>query len=79
MTNPALQTISQEEFVSYLTSEQPHIPLYFPISVEHNKTGNRSIEEAKKMIAIVGIESLETNKGIIDTRPSLDYLKYKYP
>lgn len=77
-SNPALQEMSEAEFISYLTSEQPHIPLYFPISVEKNKAWNRTVEEAKKMIRVVSSDSLETDTEVVDTRPSLDYLKHSH-
>lgn len=78
-SNPALQPMSEEEFIVYLTSEQPYIPKYFPISVLHNKKGNKSIEDAYKMIRTISINDVDPKKKVIDTRPSIEYLTHSLP
>ncbi|WP_370589857.1 rhodanese-like domain-containing protein [Rufibacter sp. LB8] len=69
-TNAALQPMTQDEFVTYLTSELPFVPKYFGHAVELNRTGAPKYDSAIKKVPILGPDhKLEQEPLVIDTRP----------
>ncbi len=78
--NWSLQTMTQQEFVSSLTADQPFIPEYFPYDVDLNKKGAPILEESlEKVILGQNIDSLEKatildpQTIVIDTRAAAAY------
>jgi hypothetical protein len=66
--NPMLETMSKEDFVAELTSDQPSIPAYFTNSVLLNKKGNTPYNQAQQNIPI--LNEIPHNITVIDTRSS---------
>jgi hydroxyacylglutathione hydrolase len=82
VTNWSLQDMSESEFITALTEDQPFIPKYFPYDVDLNKKGAPALEESlKKVVLGRKIEdlkrALELDKQltVIDTRDSSSYKK----
>lgn len=68
-TNPALKSMSEENFVKQLLEGQPFIPKYFGYNVELNKNGAGSMSENISKIPILkSQEELKSGILIIDTR-----------
>ncbi|MEN2993128.1 MAG: rhodanese-like domain-containing protein [Bacteroidia bacterium] len=69
-------TVDEAAFVEALVTGQPHIPKYFPNSVEVNRRGPTGYEEALQTIAKLGPLTAERAKGLnrsallIDARPA---------
>src|SRR5688572_25405398 len=71
--NYALQPMSKEEFVQLVTSDQPHVPAYFPKSAERNLAGPASLEELSKP-GVFSPEEIANFEGIIvDVRQADEY------
>jgi glyoxylase-like metal-dependent hydrolase (beta-lactamase superfamily II)/rhodanese-related sulfurtransferase len=75
MTNYAFKDLTEDEFVTELTSEQPHIPKYFGNSVALNRQGAPAFEASIQAVPRLGVLSesqVQTiaNEGvlIVDTR-----------
>ncbi|WP_207433578.1 rhodanese-like domain-containing protein [Sabulibacter ruber] len=68
-TNPALQPMTEEEFVAYLTSDQPFVPKYFEYDVQLNRKGAPKYLTSIKQVPIIGADH-ELDKAclIIDAR-----------
>lgn len=67
ISNPSLQPMAEEDFVTMLLADQPFVPKYFPGSVEINRVGAPDIEEA--LAAIPFLPADAAPEGIIiDTR-----------
>lgn len=66
--NPMLETMSKEDFVVELTSDQPSIPAYFTNSVLLNKQGNTQYIQAQENIQM--LNDIPENMTVIDTRSS---------
>lgn len=66
----------ERTFIEALVSGQPHIPKYFPNSVEVNRRGPTSYEEALKSVKVLGALTAESARQIdrsatiIDARPA---------
>lgn len=82
VTNWSLQDMSESEFITALTEDQPFIPKYFPYDVDLNKKGAPALEESlEKVVLGRKIEdlkrALELDKQltVIDTRDSASYKK----
>ncbi|MDQ4141997.1 MAG: rhodanese-like domain-containing protein [Bacteroidota bacterium] len=68
--NPALQDMSEEEFVKYLLADQPFVPKYFAYAVELNKHGAPTYKPSINHVPHLPPQySLDKNTLIIDTRP----------
>lgn len=80
--NWSLQQMSESEFVTALTADQPFIPQYFPYDVDLNKKGAAALELSLGKIALGRkIDNAEDSKLldpevlIVDTRNSAVYKK----
>ncbi|AMM49912.1 sulfurtransferase [Rufibacter sp. DG15C] len=75
-SNPALQDMTEDQFVTYLTSDQPFIPKYFGYDVALNKQGAPNYQES-----LLAVKRLEKNSKpekdalIIDARPQAEFKK----
>jgi glyoxylase-like metal-dependent hydrolase (beta-lactamase superfamily II)/rhodanese-related sulfurtransferase len=78
-SNWSLQEMSQEEFITALTADQPFIPAYFPYDVEMNKEGAENLSTALSKIAIGQPGRPDKDCYIIDTRPADDFKKGHWP
>jgi glyoxylase-like metal-dependent hydrolase (beta-lactamase superfamily II)/rhodanese-related sulfurtransferase len=81
-TNWSLQDMSESEFITALTEDQPFIPKYFPYDVDLNKKGAPALEQSlEKVVFRQKVDTLETAANlekqitIIDTRDSATYKK----
>lgn len=72
-TNYALQPMSREEFVKAVTSDQPEVPAYFPLSAAQNLKGSVSLEELPKPARLTTDDLLQFDGVIIDVRPNTEY------
>ncbi len=79
--NPALQPMSEDEFVDYILAGQPYIPKYFGYNVELNKVGAPDYELAISGIPLISEQDLHLREDslIIDSRPESVYKKNHYP
>lgn len=68
--NPALQPMSEDDFVGWLLADQPFIPQYFPYDVKINKQGVPSLQECLDKVRQedYGFDLGEERPVIIDTR-----------
>lgn len=80
LTNYAFREMSEDEFVTELTSEQPHIPKYFGNSVSLNRNGAPSFEKSVAAVKRLGhmtadeaVAKLGRNAVIIDVRPEVAF------
>ncbi|WP_192820643.1 rhodanese-like domain-containing protein [Rufibacter sp. LB8] len=73
-SNQALQEMTEDQFVAYLTADQPFIPKYFGYDVGLNKQGAPNYQES-----VQAVKRLEKNftpeEGalVIDARPQQDF------
>lgn len=76
LMNPALKSMSETEFVEYLTADQPFIPKYFPYDVDLNRRGAPDYE-----ILAEGFSPRDINNAsiLVDARPSASYIKGHLP
>jgi hydroxyacylglutathione hydrolase len=81
-TNWSLQEMSESEFITALTEDQPFIPKYFPYDVNLNKKGAPALEESLEKVVLGrkiddAKRALELDKQVIviDTRDSVSYKK----
>ncbi|WP_235297981.1 MBL fold metallo-hydrolase [Portibacter marinus] len=79
--NPALQTMTEDEFVDYILEGQPFIPKYFKYDVEVNKLGAANLNESiQKVEYLQSPQSLLLTNGlIIDVRSASDFRSGHYP
>lgn len=79
--NPALQSMSEDEFVEYIMQGQPFIPKYFGFDVELNKIGAMDYEKAISTIPLVSEQDLHLREDslIVDTRPESVFKRNHYP
>jgi len=72
--NPALQNMSEDEFVKLITEDQPWVPKYFEYDVALNKAGAESFEQSIRAATdILHGENLTDTVLIIDTREAEDF------
>ncbi|TDE09182.1 MBL fold metallo-hydrolase [Dyadobacter psychrotolerans] len=75
--NWSLQPMSEQAFVSELTTDQPFIPAYFPFDVELNKKGalpfQESVSKVKMLSSVSDQSSLDQHIWIVDSRPQKDF------
>lgn len=81
-TNWSLQDMSESEFITALTADQPFIPSYFPYDVDLNKTGAPAFKESLEKVVLgpkVDCQErtsvLDPNVTIIDTRNAVAFKK----
>ncbi len=74
--NPMLQSMSREDFVTELTSDQPSIPPYFTHSVLLNKQGNPPYQPAKDSIPMISAIPEQFDGVVVDTRSFDTYSLY---
>ena len=79
-TNWSLQELSEDEFVTALTEDQPFIPKYFPYDVDLNKRGAPKLRESLRAVPLFPkiedweqAKALEAGITIVDTRPAAAY------
>ncbi|MBK5256979.1 MAG: MBL fold metallo-hydrolase [Vicinamibacteria bacterium] len=75
-TNVALQPMSRDEFVRFLTEDAPETPQYFPMDVEINRRGAPNLDAltAPPSVTAVELKSLRDEGAIVlDVRSSDDY------
>ncbi len=80
MSNPALQEMTEDAFVTYLTADQPFVPKYFGYDVDLNKNGapeyNLSVNSVPRLTPDA---ELEKDILVVDTRPQTDFRKGHLP
>ena len=68
-SNPALQEMSENEFVAMLLRDQPFIPKYFSYDVDLNKQGAPDFQSSVAGVLILPDEApLEPEVPVVDTR-----------
>ena len=81
-TNVALQPMTRDEFVTFLTRDAPEIPRYFPMDVEINRRGATALPAGEPPVALSVADFKNRRDGgavVLDVRPSDDYLKGSVP
>ncbi len=81
-TNVALQPMSRDEFVRFLTADAPETPRYFPMDVEINRRGAAPVGSGTPPPALTATEFQRLRRqgaAVIDVRPSGDYAKASVP
>ncbi|WP_066830358.1 MBL fold metallo-hydrolase [Rufibacter ruber] len=79
-TNPALQPMSEEEFVAFLTADQPFVPAYFAYNVELNRKGAPKFDTAVKQVPLLQPDhKLKDEVLIVDTRPQEQFKQGHLP
>ncbi len=72
--NPALQPMTEADFVDYILADQPFVPKYFAYAVDVNKTGAPDFKESTRNVPHLAPDcELDKNTLIIDTRPEKQY------
>jgi len=71
--NYALKAMTKEEFIKLVTSDQPEIPMYFPVSAARNLEGALPLEELPKPKPMTTEEILGFKGVILDVRPYIEY------
>src|SRR5690606_15472911 len=67
--NAALQEMTEEQFVQFITEDQPWIPKYFQYNVALNKRGAEPFEQGIRAATdMMHVENLIENILIVDTR-----------
>ncbi|WP_181307239.1 rhodanese-like domain-containing protein [Rufibacter sp. XAAS-G3-1] len=69
-TNPALQEMTEEDFVTFLTTDLPFVPKYFAYDVRLNRKGAPKFQTSVKQVPFLEQNyKLDKDCLIIDTRP----------
>ena len=69
MSNPALASMSEADFVTMLTTDQPFVPAYFGQAVEMNRSGYQPLHETRDALKELSPEEAITlGCLIVDTR-----------
>jgi glyoxylase-like metal-dependent hydrolase (beta-lactamase superfamily II)/rhodanese-related sulfurtransferase len=71
--NYALKPMSREEFINVITSDQPEVPAYFPLSASQNLKGARSLSDIPEPNALSTDEILNFDGIVIDVRLNTEY------
>src|SRR5690606_14780676 len=72
--NPALQDMSENDFVKFITQDQPWVPKYFQYNVALNKAGLESFEQSIRAATnLIHKENLTENVLIVDTRQAVAF------
>lgn len=72
-SNPALRPMSVEEFVAFITKDQPEVPKYFPHDVELNRAGAPALPAAESLRRFSPGEAraaVESGAALLDVRDS---------
>ncbi|RBL91087.1 MBL fold metallo-hydrolase [Chitinophaga flava] len=79
-TNWSLQSMTPEEFVKDLLSQQPFVPKYFPYDVSVNRQGAPALQPSLEKVPVLK-DTATLDKGIliIDTRPAAAFKKGHLP
>ena len=80
LSNTALQEMTEEQFVKYLTADQPFVPKYFGYDVDLNKQGAPDYNPSVKAVPRLDADyELKAENLIIDTRPQTEFRKGHLP
>ena len=80
MSNSALQEMTEDEFVKYLTADQPFVPKYFGYDVDLNKSGAPDYNPSVKAVPRLQADyELKAENLVIDTRPQTEFRKGHLP
>lgn len=82
VSNVALQPMTRDEFVTFLTRDAPEIPRYFPMDVEINRQGARALDSGAtpKPLAPAEVRKLRDDGAVVlDVRSSEDYAQGSVP
>ncbi|HSI90001.1 MAG TPA: MBL fold metallo-hydrolase, partial [Adhaeribacter sp.] len=80
MSNSALQEMTEEEFVKFLTGDQPFVPKYFGYDVELNKKGAPDYHPSVKAVPrLQAVCEIKKDALIVDTRPQTAFRKGHLP
>lgn len=82
VSNVALQPMTRDEFVAFLTKDAPEIPRYFPMDVEINRQGAPTLEPGMVPKALTAVEVRKLRDGgavVLDVRSSEDYAQGSVP
>jgi rhodanese-related sulfurtransferase len=71
--NYALKPMTKEEFIKLVTSDQPEIPMYFPVSAARNLEGALPLEELPRPKPMTTEEILGFKGVILDVRSYIEY------
>jgi hydroxyacylglutathione hydrolase len=71
--NYALKPMTKEEFTKLVTSAQPEIPMYFPVSAARNLEGALPLEELPRPKPMTTEEILGFKGVILDVRSYIEY------
>jgi hydroxyacylglutathione hydrolase len=71
--NYALKPMTKEEFIKLVTSAQPEIPMYFPVSAARNLEGALPLEELPRPKPMTTEEILGFKDVILDVRSYIEY------
>ena len=72
-TNYALQPMSKEEFIKIVSSDQPHVPAYFPKSAERNLAGPASIDDLPRPKKFTSEDITKFDGVVLDVRPATEF------
>jgi glyoxylase-like metal-dependent hydrolase (beta-lactamase superfamily II)/rhodanese-related sulfurtransferase len=81
-TNAALQPMSRDEFVRFLTEDAPETPRYFPMDVEINRRGAPSLDAGATPPPLTAMEiKRRRDEGavVLDVRLAEDYARGSVP
>jgi hydroxyacylglutathione hydrolase len=80
LSNRALQPMSEEAFVAFITADQPFVPRYFGYDVELNRKGASKFDSSTKKVPVLEPgHKLEEEGLVIDTRPREQFKKGHLP
>lgn len=80
LSNTALQEMTEEQFVAYLTADQPFVPKYFGYDVDLNKQGAPDFNPCVNAVPRLETDfELDPQNLIIDTRPQAEFRKGHLP
>lgn len=71
--NYALRSMTREEFIKVVASDQPEVPAYFPVSASQNLKGSRSLAELVKPEGLSSDEITRFDGVVIDVRQNFEY------
>lgn len=81
-TNVALQPMTRDEFVRFVTADPPEVPQYFPMDVEINRRGAGTLEAGVAPQALAAEQFKRLRDGgaaVIDVRSVEDYARGSVP
>ena len=71
--NYALKSMTREEFIKVVASDQPEVPAYFPVSAAQNLKGSASLEQLPEPKALSTDEVLGFDGVVLDVRQNTEY------